>query len=710
MNNNKDLKVCVFDIEANGLHKPDQIWVMSAAIYSNGKWRLKSTHNYDDMRRFFLSADKLIGHNIMLWDIPHIERILDIEIKAEIIDTLAFSWYLEPYRMNHGLDGWGKDFGIPKPKIDPKEWAGALPHETQEEFLAKMKHRCEEDVKINCKLIDKQWRNLKNLYDDDQEAIQRITNYLMFKMKCARAQEKARWKLDIDLCESTLATLEAEKAEKVEELKQAMPKVKKYGEMWKPESLYKKPKTHKKPKTFQKANGDLSAAGKRYKAICDAVGEDAYTTDEVTVQSRELTAQGIKWMDLLEANDLPETHEDPITYLKKEADPNPNSPAQIKDWLEQLGWKPQTFNFKREADGSTRKIPQIRVERRGEKVLCDSVVELYDKEPKLEVLQGLSVLTHRIAILKGFLAAMDDEGYIRAEIQGFTNTLRFKHRIVVNLPSVGKPYGKEIRGCLIAPKGYELCGSDMSSLEDRTKQHFMWEYDPEYVKLMMTDDFDAHLDLAVVAGFLTQEQADSHKKYNKYKNLWKNAVEDGDDEKAAEYKAIYEKETDYSFERAKSKTANYACVYGAGGATVARGAKISKAEGEALVEKYWERNWAVKKVAEVQKTKRCLDSMWLFNPVSKLWYSLRTDKDRFSTLNQGTGVYCFDMWIANFMKKRNQLTGQMHDEIILTVKKGYREQVEKLLRDAIDDTNRQLKLNRDLDIDVQFGDSYAEIH
>jgi len=235
---------------------------------------------------------------------------------------------------------------------------------------------------------------------------------------------------------------------------------------------------------------------------------------------------------------------------------------------------------------------------------------------------------------------------------------------------------------LIAPEGYELCGSDMSSLEDRTKQHYMWDYDPEYVKEMQTDDFDPHLDLAVVAGFLTEEQAQAHK--------------DGTE--------------NYGAERSKAKTANYACVYGAGGATVARGADMTKEEGVNLVEKYWERNWSVKKIAEDQKVKRCLDSMWLLNPVSNLWYSLRADKDRFSTLNQGTGVYCFDTWIAKFREKRPQLTGQMHDEVILTIKKGTREEIEKLLKEAIEDTNALLKLNRDLGIDIQFGNSYAEIH
>ena len=102
--------------------------------------------------------------------------------------------------------------------------------------------------------------------------------------------------------------------------------------------------------------------------------------------------------------------------------------------------------------------------------------------------------------------------------------------------------------------------------------------------------------------------------------------------------------------------------------------------------------------------------MWLLNPVSGFWHSLRAEKDIFSTLNQSTGVFCFDLWIKNILELRPQLTGQMHDEIILTVKVGHREAVEKFLRDAIKKTNEQLQLNRDLDVDVQFGDRYSEIH
>ena len=190
-------KLCVFDIEGNGLDA-NKIWVMSAAIFSKGKWRLKSTHDYDEMRSFFLNTDVLVGHNIIRWDIPTIERILGIKIEARLIDTLALSWYLEPSRHVHGLDDWGKKFNIPKPKITDGEWLGPLEGETHEEFLAKMRHRCEEDVKINCKLYDKQVKDLQNLYDNDHKQARKLVDYLMFKMDCAKEAERSRWKLDVE--------------------------------------------------------------------------------------------------------------------------------------------------------------------------------------------------------------------------------------------------------------------------------------------------------------------------------------------------------------------------------------------------------------------------------------------------------------------------------------------------------------------------------
>jgi hypothetical protein len=401
----------------------------------------------------------------------------------------------------------------------------------------------------------------------------------------------------------------------------------------------------------------------------------------------------------LKGQGLPEDYEGVVQEVTGYKEPNPGSSDQVKSWLYGLGWIPETFEFKRNKEtGDVRQIPQVNLKHGGG--ICQSIKLLYDKEPKLEVLDGLSVLTHRISILNGFLNNVDGEGYVQAQVQGLTNTLRFKHRVVVNLPGDDKPYGADIRGCLVAPEGYELCGSDMSSLEDRTKQHYMWAHDPEYVKEMQEEGFDPHTALAVFAKEMTKEEEDFYKYFDALDERDKAAA-------SAEDKALYKK---CKAIRKTYKAVNYACVYGAGGATVSRAAGCTLLKGEKLVEAYWKRNWSVKAIAEEQIVKTCLGMKWLYNPLSQLWYALRHEKDRFSTLNQGSGVYGFDTWIKNFRRVRNQLTAQVHDEVVLCIKIGNRGKCTAMLKKAIQETNDELKLNRDLDCSVAFGADYSAIH
>jgi DNA polymerase III alpha subunit (gram-positive type) len=202
-------RLCVFDVEADGIN-PSKIHCLTAAVYSMGEWRIKSTTDYDEMRKFFTSSDVLIGHNIYRWDIPVVQRLLGIKVTAQIVDTLALSWYLYPTQGKHGLESWGEHFGVPKPKVD--DWDN-LPIE---EYI----HRCEEDVKINCKLWDKQLSNLCTLYGSKvkKDKAYRFIDYLMFKMETAAKAEASRWKLDVERCEEGLKILEADVEEKVNKL------------------------------------------------------------------------------------------------------------------------------------------------------------------------------------------------------------------------------------------------------------------------------------------------------------------------------------------------------------------------------------------------------------------------------------------------------------------------------------------------------------
>lgn len=612
----------IFDIETDGLL--DELTKIHVLAYSYDGKEVFHVGDYDAMREFFETQEVLVGHNICRFDIPAVEKVLGIKVKAKLVDTLALSWYLNFDRPRHGLEGYGEDYGVPKPVI--KDWDSL----TYEEYA----HRCSEDVKINSRL----WRDLdmklNKLYQDSDEK-DRFIQYLSFKLDCAREQEALGWKLDVDRAQAAYDEIMRLKDEKEEQLADAMPRRVLTAVRTKPKVMYKK-------------DGSLSAHGERWTALC-AENKMPISAEQITVVTGDERA-------------------------------NPNSNDQVKDWLYSLGWKPKTWKFLRDKKtGDERKIEQVRKD--GE--LCQSVLDLVDVDPAVSVLDGLTVLNHRAGILKSFLESHKD-GWLKAEVAGFTNTMRFRHaKPLVNLPGVDKPYGDVIRGVLTCPDGYSLCGADMTSLEDTTKRHYMKPLDPDYVEEMSREGFDPHLDLAKFAGQVTQQEIDD---YNAGKR------------------------PDIKSLRKAYKVVNYSATYGVGAPKLARETGMSEKEAKKLLTAFWQRNWAIEKVAGGLRVRELFGTMWLQNPVSKFWYQLRSDKDRFSTLNQGTGVFCFDSWVAICRKNGVQTIGQFHDEIIAIVQKGQEEQTKQTLTKAVAMLNDKLQLNVPLGTDVQFGNTYADIH
>lgn len=617
----------VIDTESDGLlDEATKIHVLSYSV--NGA-EPTSVFDYEQIRFliecWIIDGYKLVGHNIIRHDMPLLNKYCKTDITwKNCVDTLALSWYLNFDRLKHGLEEYGEDYGVPKPVVD--DWHNLTP----EEYA----HRCQEDCKINVRLFKELWGKLHQLYDDTKEA-ERLILYLMHKMDCAREAEQEQWQVDVESVKRHIEVLEQQKEEKTVELASVMPKVEKF-------------KWVNKPKITHKKDGTLSSHGE-------------------------------KWFQLLREHKLPVIHSEPVKVHASWEEPNPNSTDQVKAWLFSLGWEPETYKYvKNKETGEERKIEQVRVDG----LLCDSVVRLAEQVHELKALEGLTVITHRLGIFKSFLSNEKD-GFVKAQIAGFTNTLRFRHKEpLVNLPKVGVPWGKEIRGALIAGEGKVLCGSDMISLEDTTKRHYMFPYDPDYVAVMQQPGFDPHLDLAVRAGALTSEQAAAH-------------VEGRENHKPI---------------RQQYKAVNYAGVYGVGAKKLARMLGISVKKAQELIDAYWERNWSIRKVAKDQFIKHCLGTTWLKNPVSGFYYQLRYEKDVFSTLNQGTGVYVFDKWIYYLRSRGLKLIGQFHDEVAIRLDKGQEEEVEGKLRWAIMKLNQDVKLNVPIDIDIKFGSNYAEVH
>lgn len=678
----------VVDIEANGLYdEPDE-------SQNATKLHCLCWHNLDTNETGSITSDQetieflfqedltLVGHKIITYDVPLLEKLLNIKIQARLVDTLILSWYLYPTRVKHGLEEWGEDLGVAKPKV--VDWH----NEPVEVYV----HRCTEDVKINLKLFKLIIEYLNKIYDNSGLDVARIINYLSYKGDCAIEQLNVKLRLDIEKTKQNLEILRQKKEEKRVILAKIMPKHKLY-------------KIRSRPKIPFKKDGDMSVHGE-------------------------------SWFNLLKELGLPDHHLGAIKVVHKEEGGNPNSHPQLKEWLFSLGWIPQTFKYEKvESDGedytsmnknTTRAIPQLAADDNSGN-LCQSVIDLIEIVPELEHLDSYFILNHRIGILKGFLEKVDANGFVRAEIAGLTNTLRFQHsKPIVNLPTIPKKYWEMIRECIIAPdEDHCLCGWDMSGLEDNCKQHYMYFFDPQYVNEMRTPGFDSHIDIAELAKAISWDEGEFYKWYDHRKE----GKEYSYISKPTAKECMLNSITNYTFEeliglpneeqakiikilkpiRLKSKKTNFAAVYGAGPPKIALTANISLSESKKLHTIYWIRNKAVKLVAKYTIHKTIEGQMWLFNPVSKFWYSLRYEKDKFSTLNQGTGAYCFDI-MTRYVRAKLKQAMQYHDEGIIPLLKTRKDEIRSYLHECINKVNDELKLNIKLGISVEFGDNYAAIH
>jgi hypothetical protein len=617
--------VSIFDIETDDI---DAKVIRCLSFYDVNTKNSATITDYNVMRKYFQRENVYFcGHHIIGFDIPVVERLLGIKVENPLIDTLALSWTLYSSRNSHGLQSYGDEYGIEKPKI--------IDYAKQD--IEEIKRRCSQDVLINLKVWENQKWYLNELYDGNWEQILKYIAYLTFKLQCVAEQQKLGVKLDIPLIKETLMELEDLKVNKIEVLTAAMPK--------------QPIKTTKKyPKVFKKANGELSA-------------------------------NGVKWIELVKEKGLPDDYTGDIEVVTGYNDANPSSQIQVKNFLFDLQWVPEHFKYvKQDNSRELRKIPQISSKtEQGE--ICESVKKLAEKSPAIAELEGLSIISHRIGILNKFLKDQVN-GRLYQGTSNLTNTLRLCHTKICNLPSTDKPYAENIRKAIIPDEGYLICNTDLSSVENNTKLHYLYNYDKEYVLEQMSEGFDPHLDLAITAGFLTKEQAEAHKK----------GIEN--------HKII----------RQKAKTSNYALTYGCGVATLARQGDMSKREAETLHRAYWKRNDSITKASESFITKQIGSQMWIFNPVSKFWYSLRSEKDRFATTNSSTAVYFFDIWVKHLIENGLIPVTQTHDEANLLVLPENKEKTTQLIQNAIDKTNEEINLNVKIGFSVAYGNSYGEVH
>ena len=136
----------VFDIEADGLD-PSKIHCIVAQDVDT-----KDVFTFDNTQLeagylFLKAADKLIGHNIIGYDLPAIKKVTGFDLShKKIVDTLVLSRLFKPSREGgHGLESWGYRLKFPKGDFGEQEDAWDF-------YRPEMLEYCKRDVELNTKV------------------------------------------------------------------------------------------------------------------------------------------------------------------------------------------------------------------------------------------------------------------------------------------------------------------------------------------------------------------------------------------------------------------------------------------------------------------------------------------------------------------------------------------------------------------------------
>jgi len=224
--NTSDENWYVFDLETDGLY--DAVTqIFCVVIYDVAREQTLSfgPDSIDDALDLIRNADVLIGHNIIFYDIPVLEKLYPnfFTQKPHVIDTLVATRLLWPKEklydldLNHyanvppglrgtaGLKAWG--YRLSDNKIDFKDFSAYSPE---------MLTYCQQDVNVTTKLyqvIERQ--NIKQsayrLEHDFAQAIER--------------QIRSGFPFDIDQCLNLVDELESKKQELELKLKEIFPPI-----------------------------------------------------------------------------------------------------------------------------------------------------------------------------------------------------------------------------------------------------------------------------------------------------------------------------------------------------------------------------------------------------------------------------------------------------------------------------------------------------
>lgn len=144
----------VIDIEANSLNNPTKIWLIVCKDIDTGiyySWKDLTTDDEAELSflRFSSGVDCWIGHNILGYDLPHLQTLLGLDWSVDqVVDTLVVSKLVDYSRPGHSIEQYGEEFGYPKGK-----------HTDFTKYSKEMEEYCVRDVDI-CERIYNKYKRI----------------------------------------------------------------------------------------------------------------------------------------------------------------------------------------------------------------------------------------------------------------------------------------------------------------------------------------------------------------------------------------------------------------------------------------------------------------------------------------------------------------------------------------------------------------------